>query len=284
MSPIEISKWVGRHTEITGGGFFKWEPGQGTDDSDVAMAVARAYAAGYRLERVAEGFLAWYKGRPKDVGGTTASALSLLARGASPRETGRDDEQSAANGGLMRCVVTGLVRPMTTVRRQEAQEISAITHAERRCLQAVTAHCDLVNHLVEGASPAEAVSWALEETPLDDDVAGVLERASEAAVDELDTSGYVLGTLGVAVWALFSGLGFEEALITVVNLGGDADTTGAVAGGLLGAHYGASAVPERWAQRISYGPEVVSVVPALCELRLGAEQLLQVPPNGASGR
>ncbi len=58
----------------------------------------------------------------------------------------------------------------------------------------------------------------------------------------------------------------------MVNLGGDADTTGAVAGGLLGAHYGASAVPERWAQAISYGPEVAAVVPALCELRLGTER------------
>jgi len=61
----------------------------------------------------------------------------------------------------------------------------------------------------------------------------VLEWAPEAAASDLDTSGYVLGTLGVGVWALFSGLGFEEALIAVVNLGGDADTTGAVAGGLL---------------------------------------------------
>lgn len=271
MSSGEIAKWVGRHTEVTGGGFFKWEPGQGTDDSDMAMAIARAYAAGYSLEGVAEGFLAWYRGLPRDIGGTTAAALSLLARGASPKETGRADERSAANGGLMRCIATGLVRPSTSLRHQEAQEISAITHAERRCLQAVTAYSDLVNHLVEGASPAEALSWALTETPLDDDVGGVLERAPEAAAGELDTSGYVLGTLGVAVWSLFSGLGFEEALITVVNLGGDADTTGAVAGGLLGAHYGAAAVPTRWAQAISYGPEVMAVVPALCELRLSAE-------------
>jgi ADP-ribosylglycohydrolase len=170
----------------------------------------------------------------------------------------------------MRCVVTGLVRSASAVRRQEAQEISAITHSERRCLQAVTAYCDLTNHLVEGASPAAALGWVLDETSLDDDVAGVLEWAPEAAAGDLDTSGYVLGTLGVGVWALFSGLGFEEALIAVVNLGGDADTTGAVAGGLLGAHYGATAVPARWAGAVAYGPEVMSLPPSLCELRSGA--------------
>lgn len=195
MSPGEIARRLGRHTEITGGGLAKWAPGQGTDDSDMAMAVVRAYVTGYSLERVAEGFLAWYRGRPKDIGGTTAAALSLLEKGVSPRKTGRDDELSAANGGLMRCVVTGLVRP-AEVRRQKAQEISAITHSERRCLQAVTAHCDLANHLVEGASPAEALGWALDETPLDDDIVGVLEWARDAAAGDLDTSGYVLGTLG----------------------------------------------------------------------------------------
>jgi ADP-ribosyl-[dinitrogen reductase] hydrolase len=270
MSPSEIARRLGRHTEITGGGLFKWAPGQGTDDSDMAMAVARAYVAGYSLERVSEGFLAWYRGRPKDVGGTTAAALSLLEKGASPRKTGRDDERSAANGGLMRCVVTGLVRPVAELRRQEAREISAITHSERRCLQAVTAHCDLTNHLLEGASPADALGWVLAETPLDDDVAGVLDWAPGAAAGDLDTSGYVLGTLGVGVWALFSGLGFEEALIAVVNLGGDADTTGAVAGGLLGAHYGAAAVPVRWAGAVAYGHEVMSLAPSLYELRFGS--------------
>jgi hypothetical protein len=56
----------------------------------------------------------------------------------------------------------------------------------------------------------------------------------------------------------------------VVNLGGDADTTGAVAGGLLGAHYGATAVPARWAGALAYGPEVMSLAPSLCELRVGA--------------
>ena len=98
----------------------------------------------------------------------------------------------------------------------------------------------------------------------------MLKWAQVAAAGDLDTSGYVLGTLGVAVWALFSGLGFEEALITVVNLGGDADTTGAVAGALLGAHYGADAVPARWVRALAYGPEVMSLAPSLCDLRVGA--------------
>jgi len=86
---------------------------------------------------------------------------------------------------------------------------------------------------------------------------------------ELDTTGYVLGTLGVGVWALCSGLNFEDALVEVVNLGGDADTTGAVAGGLLGAYHGASAIPTRWTEALAYGPEIAdSLAPALVDLRV----------------
>lgn len=60
------------------------------------------------------------------------------------------------------------------------------------------------------------------------------------------TTGYVIGTLGIAVWALIQPLTFEQALTAVVNRGGDADTTGAVAGGLLGVRDGIGAIPERW--------------------------------------
>ena len=139
---------------------------------------------------------------------------------------------------------------------------------ERRCKQAALVYCDLANHLVEGASPVQALAWALDESPVDDDVADVLRAAPRSRPGSLDTSGYVLATLEVAVWALCSALGFEEALVTVVNLGGDADTTGAVAGGLLGAHYGRGAVPSRWAGTIAYGTEVSALAPALSALRL----------------
>jgi len=147
MRPAEIVARLGRHTEIVGGGVFGWAAGQGTDDSDLAVALARAYAQDYSLERVATGFLGWYRSRPRDIGGTTAAALRSLDGGADPHRSGRSDERSAANGGLMRAVATGLARPGAEERRTEAAEVSAITHAERRCIQAAIAYCDLVNHL-----------------------------------------------------------------------------------------------------------------------------------------
>ncbi|MES9861391.1 MAG: ADP-ribosylglycohydrolase family protein, partial [Candidatus Thiodiazotropha sp. 4PDIVS1] len=63
-------------------------------------------------------------------------------------------------------------------------------------------------------------------------------------------SGYIVDTLQVVFQALFNNDDFETTLIDVVNRGGDADTTGAIAGMIAGAFYGPSQIPERWIKRI----------------------------------
>ena len=124
------------HTEITGGGPFGWRPGEPTDDTDLTMAVAEAYASSFSIQGVAERFLAWYERGPRDVGGTTASAFRAYRATRDPRTSGRSDERSAANGSLMRTIAVGLARPDADTRRREAAAISAITHAEPRCIAA----------------------------------------------------------------------------------------------------------------------------------------------------
>jgi ADP-ribosyl-[dinitrogen reductase] hydrolase len=267
-----IRRRYGRHTEITGGGAFGWRPGQGTDDTDLAYAVALAYAEGYSLEQVAHGFLSWYRGRPRDVGGTTAAALAEMARGTDPALCGHRvaGPRSAGNGSLMRCMATGLVRAATSERRMEAVAISALTHADRRCTQACAVYCDLVSLLVEGAAPAEAVEAVLASSPMGDDVAEAVAAAAGLSAAELDPSGYVLATLQVGVWALQQLRPLEDVLVDVVNLGGDADTTGAVAGGLLGVRDGAGAIPERWLDALEYRAPLQSLVPRLVALREGS--------------
>ncbi len=202
LAPAAIVRRYGRHRHICGGGAFDWRPGQGTDDTDMAYAVARAYAEGYSLDRVARGFLDWYQGRPRDVGGTTAAALGELARGADPALSGHLVEgraMSAGNGSLMRCLATGLVRTDASQRRTEAVAISAVTHADRRCTQACVVYCDLAALLLVEATPAEAVEAVLASSPMGDDVAHAVASAAGLAAEDLDTSGYVLASLQVGV-------------------------------------------------------------------------------------
>jgi len=265
-TPATIRERHGVHRDVIGGGAFGWRPGQGTDDTDMAYAVAMAYAEGYSLERVAERFLAWFDDGPSDVGNTTAISLRQL-RISGPELSGfaaaLGRSNSAGNGSLMRCLPTGLVRRDPRIRRAEAVDISAITHADRRCTQACVAYCDLVAHLLDGATPDHAVEEVLRSSPASSDVSQAIAGAGELIAAELDTSGYVLATLQVGVWALLQPRALEEVLVDVVNLGGDADTTAAVAGGLLGVRDGAGAIPARWVDRLEYRQPLLDLVPAL---------------------
>jgi ADP-ribosyl-[dinitrogen reductase] hydrolase len=269
-TPGAIRQRHGVHRDITGGGAFGWRPGQGTDDTDLAYAVAATYAGGYSLPDVAAAFLEWFDGRPVDVGGTTAAALGHLRRHGCPEVSGSavaDRANSAGNGSLMRCLATGLARGDRRTRRIEAVEISAVTHADRRCTQACVAYCDLVSLLLDGATPDHAVEEVLRSSPMSADVRRAIDGAGELIGAELDTSGYVLATLQVGVWALLQPRSVEDVLVEVANLGGDADTTTAVAGGLLGVRDGADAIPARWVDRLEYRDRLAALVPFLVGVR-----------------
>lgn len=274
LSAGEIARRHGTHTEITGGGAFGWRPGQGTDDTDLAVAVARAYAEGYSLDRVGRHFLAWYRSGPRDIGGTTRAALAELDHSGDPATSGHHvagRAMSAGNGSLMRCLATGLVRREPSRRRIEAVEVSAVTHADRRCTQACAAYCDLVAYLLDGASPAEAVDQVLASSPMGDDVASAVAAAGGMRPGDLDPGGYVVSTLQVGVWALLQRRPLEDVLVDVVNLGGDADTTGAVAGGLLGVRDGAEAVPRRWVDALEYRDTLLALARQLLAVRHGRQ-------------
>lgn len=88
------------HIEIIGGGAFGWAGGDPTDDTDLTLTLAEAYAEGFTLSRAAVRFLDWYEAGPRDVGGTTASALRAYRATGDPATSGRRDDRSAANGSL----------------------------------------------------------------------------------------------------------------------------------------------------------------------------------------
>ncbi|MCK9931776.1 ADP-ribosylglycohydrolase family protein [Frankia sp. Mgl5] len=274
MPPEEIRRRHGVHTEITGGGAFGWRPGQGTDDTDLTIAVARAYADGYQLGAVTEHFLRWYRGRPRDIGGMTAASLGRIADGEEPLAAGAAATAAArgggaGNGSLMRALPTGLTRSHPDRCAREAAEISAVTHADPRCVHACVAYTAIVSALVEGTPVPEALHAGRDTTPTvpAPEVDAALATSAATSLTDLPTTGYVVHSLAVAVWALQQPDSLEDLLVAVVNRGDDADTTGAITGGLLGARDGAAAVPARWAQQLEYAPEISELAPALHSLR-----------------
>ena len=63
-------------------------------------------------------------------------------------------------------------------------------------------------------------------------------------------SGFIVETMQAVLQALFNTGSFEECLVNVVNRGGDADTTGAIAGMIAGSLYGVNAIPNRWLKKL----------------------------------
>jgi len=267
MTPSEIRNKYGVHREIIGGGAFRWRPGQGTDDTDLTWAVLSAYLDGdYTLDRVGKNMLNWYHGGPCDIGAATCNALSYLDAKGNPRCSGGTGEYSNGNGSLMRCIPTALARPDAERRRKELVEISAITHAHRQSTDSCVAYGEMVNALLEGADSSAAIA-AAQGLDLHPKVQEALEVDPSLPVESLCTSGYVIESLRCAVWAIQQDDTFEELLVALVNRGDDADTTGAIAGGLLGVLQGVEVIPSRWLETLEYRQRLQDAVPHLVALR-----------------
>ena len=267
LSPEQIRSRYGVHREIAGGGPFGWRPGQGTDDTDLTWAVTAAYLDGeYSLQKAADGFLGWLDSDPPDIGNATRQALRRLAESGDPTSSGGTHEYSCGNGSLMRALPTGLVRTDAEQRRREAAEISAVTHAHPRCIDSCIAYTEMAAALLDGRTTDGAIAQAAA-LDLHPDVHDALAAPPEKPVEELRTSGYVIHSLICAVWAIQQPADFETLIVSLVNQGDDADTTGAIAGGLLGVLTGADAIPARWRETIKYGPRMEQAARRLAELR-----------------
>jgi ADP-ribosylglycohydrolase len=242
------------HRDVTGGGPFRWEPGEPTDDSALTAVVLRAYEHGFKLQAVADGMLDWYRGGPKDVGGATAAAIQRYAASGDPQQSGAGAGQ-CGNGSLMRCLPTALARSDAAQRAAETRSISAITHDDVVCVEACVTYNEIVAGLLVSSDPDRSLRVALAgcERPEVADAVRLGQSLDLAALAERGDSGvphgnrgFVLDSLSLAVAGLVDARSIEEVLIDIVSLGGDADTTAAVTGGVVGARDGAGSIPSRW--------------------------------------
>jgi len=208
--------------------------------------------------------LAWLATGPSDVGTQTRLALEEARRGTPEAARAvferRGPEVSAGNGSVMYCSPLGVARARDPERLfVEAPALSALTHWDGRCATACLAVTLAVAALVRGEDPATVVRAAVGA------VAG-REGAEELEhlVDEAGRSrpidgpdrGFALFTAGIALQVVGEGRAFEEGLRYVVSLGGDTGTNAAVAGALLGARHGRTALPPALFDRVADGDAI----------------------------
>ncbi|WP_420442887.1 ADP-ribosylglycohydrolase family protein [Candidatus Poriferisodalis sp.] len=123
--------------------------------------------------------------------------------------------------------------------------------------------------LLEGHSPVQAID-ADRQLDLDSDTRSALETPATVPVEQLSTGGYMIDSLACAVWAIQQPESLESVLVDLVNRGDDADTTCAIAGGLLGVIHGADAIPSRWLDKLEYADKMIAAATELARLRSAA--------------
>lgn len=246
MTHSEIAAKYGRFRDIVGGGWLRLKPGAVTDDTQMALCIARAVKeqGGWSRQGVADQFAAWLKSRPVDCGDTCRKGIrSYMLNGTLEVPP---NEWDAGNGAAMRMLPVAL---LTLGDRQllerYAMEQAHITHNNVVSDAACLCLGEMLHQAILGESKSRLRRTA-------DHLVGSYPTFSYEPYRGLAT-GYVVDTIQTVFHWFFRGRSFEESLVGTVNQGGDADTTGAICGMLAGAYHGMNGIPPRWLKRLDRG-------------------------------
>ena len=271
-------------TDMRGFGTHGQPPGTWSDDGSLLLCtVDSLLAAEFDTADMAKRFVRWLQqgfwaagGDAFDVGMATNGALVRVEKGVCAEEAGGRGEFDNGNGSLMRMIPVALrfAGGATDVLIDRVERASSITHGHARSKMACSFHDLIVRRLADGESPAEAYRSARAEFGTRYKDAGELDRFDRLLKVELGglsegavvSTGYVLATLQASLWCLLNSRTYDDCVLKAVNLGGDTDTTGCVAGGLAGVLYGVGAIPLRWREALAKREEVAKLFERFADL------------------
>jgi ADP-ribosyl-[dinitrogen reductase] hydrolase len=255
-------------TDITGGGPFGLKPGEWTDDTSLALCLAESLikTKGFSKKDQLTRYVKWMdygylssNGKCFDIGNTTNYSLQRF------KKTGKVDtdltqSNKAGNGSIMRLAPVPMFYSSNPLEAIEASgESSRTTHGAKTAVDA----CRYMGGLIYGALNGETKDTLLASryAPINDywtlnELAPEIEKVAEGSYKhknppEIKGTGYVVNSLEAALWAFYNSSSFKEGCLLAVNLGNDADTTGAVYGQLAGAFYGVENIPSEWINKIA---------------------------------
>lgn len=229
---------------LANGGTFNTLAGQPTDDSEMALLLARMLVerGTYDSKAALTAYQYWLDTKPFDCGVTIGNALR-----------GSMNPNSQANGAMMRVSPLGIFGSRFSLEQVAmwAAEDAILTHPNPVCLQANLLFTMAISHVVAtGVGPQELyetiVGWAKERQVDETLMAAIVAACESPHADFMSQMGWVLIAFRNALYQLLHAPNLEEALVDTVGRGGDTDTNAAICGALLGAVYGRPALPEQW--------------------------------------
>ena len=253
-------------TDMVGGGPFDLEPGEWTDDTSMALCLATSLleCGGFDARDQMERFCRWAEtgylssnGRCFDIGGTVSQALAEYRRSGDPL-SGSTDPMSAGNGCIMRLAPVPMFfhRDLEAAVRYSA-ESSRTTHGAEECVDACKLFGSMIVKALLGKSKDEVLSGGDGLGPLAPRIQAIASGAYRVKKKEdIRGSGYVVECLEAALWCFLETDNFRDAVLEAVNLGDDADTTGAVCGQIAGAFYGESDIPMEWRRQLVMSEQI----------------------------
>jgi ADP-ribosyl-[dinitrogen reductase] hydrolase len=263
MSAREIAAQFKVHHQILGGGWLHLKPGHVTDDTEMALALGSALIAsgGWNLRAIADAYVLWMRSGPVDIGNTCRRGISrYISEGSLSAPPA---EENGGNGAAMRNLPTVLASlESEALLIQRSLEQAHLTHHHPQSDAATTALACMTRRLLLEGEKAACNEIA------DDLVARHPAFAFKPWPGR--ASGYIVDTVQTVFDGFFNTGSFEECLVRVVNRGGDADTTGALAGQLAGALHGVQGIPARWLNKLD--PAVSAAI------RRQTPQLLSLSP------
>ena len=266
--------------DMVGGGPHRLQPGQWTDDTSMALCLATSlvecggFDAADQMQRYVRWWRDGYLSSTKsyfDIGNTVSAALSRFIEHGDPF-AGSTHPYSAGNGSLMRLAPVPMYFAGDAADAiAMAADSSRTTHQALEAVDACRYFAGLLVGALRGVSKKTLLSpgycpvqglW--ERDPLAENIARVADGSfKDRNPPHIRGTGYVVDALEAALWAFHNSDGFREGALLAVNLGDDADTTGAIYGQIAGAHYGAEAVPAAWREKLTTVTDITSLADSL---------------------
>lgn len=269
----------GELAEMSGGGLGDFAPGEWSDDTSMAMAIAEVAATGAdlttndALDAIAVNFLRWYEGLPADIGVQTSAVLGATRRGLE-QDGGRsaevmslaaavyavDHPRSAGNGALMRTAPVALAHLDDRDKLARAARLVArLTHADPLAGDSCVLWCEAIRLAVLDGRIEVRTGLDLLPEARRDQWATWLDEAQTSPAAKFTPNGYTVTALQASLAAISATPDddchhLQDAVHAAIRIGDDTDTVAAIAGGLLGARWGASAVPWRWRRAVHGWP------------------------------
>lgn len=267
LTPREIEHKYGVHDKIIGGGWLHLKPGRVTDDTEMSLALGRSILdnGGVVAGAVAEAFSDWMRTKPIDIGNTVRRGIVHFRNSGEPFVP--ENEFDAGNGACMRALPIALSywNASTEEMIEASRTQSHVTHNNPQADAGTEAVLQMTIAAMKGEPKENLRAFAdalvAEHKPYRFD-----RKKAE------NPSGWMVHTLKVVFQAFFAHDSLEAILVDVVNRGGDADTTGAIAGMLAGAYYGVDAIPKLWLKALDAKTRIACEEQALALLELASQR------------